>query len=88
MSDVSQGSGWWQASDGKWYSPEQTPGVASQPQAPPVSGAAEPLSSSAVPDPCPRYPDGPTRLRPTTQRPRLWSAPHGTTTWPGLSHGG
>jgi uncharacterized RDD family membrane protein YckC len=23
MSDVSQGPGWWQASDGKWYSPEQ-----------------------------------------------------------------
>jgi uncharacterized RDD family membrane protein YckC len=25
MSDVSQGPGWWQASDGKWYSPEQRP---------------------------------------------------------------
>ncbi len=24
MSDVSQGPGWWQASDGKWYSPEHT----------------------------------------------------------------
>src|ERR1035437_1414839 len=23
MSDTSQGSGWWQASDGKWYRPEQ-----------------------------------------------------------------
>lgn len=27
MSDWSQGPGWWQASDGKWYSPEQQPGV-------------------------------------------------------------
>lgn len=34
MSDSSQGPGWWQASDGKWYPPEQAPG------AQPVSGAA------------------------------------------------
>ena len=26
MSDSSQGPGWWQASDGKWYPPEQAPG--------------------------------------------------------------
>src|SRR5664280_1378286 len=25
MSDTSQGSGWWQASDGKWYAPESNP---------------------------------------------------------------
>jgi hypothetical protein len=25
MSDISQGPGWWQASDGKWYPPEQQP---------------------------------------------------------------
>ena len=25
MSEQSQGPGWWQASDGKWYSPEQVP---------------------------------------------------------------
>ncbi len=25
MSDTSQGSGWWRASDGKWYPPEQHP---------------------------------------------------------------
>ena len=25
MSDTSQGSGWWQASDGKWYEPESNP---------------------------------------------------------------
>ncbi len=28
MSDFSQGPGWWQASDGKWYAPEQAPGAA------------------------------------------------------------
>ncbi|MCX7621032.1 MAG: hypothetical protein N2037_09345 [Acidimicrobiales bacterium] len=26
MSDTPQGPGWWQASDGKWYPPEQAPG--------------------------------------------------------------
>ena len=30
MSDTSQGPGWWQASDGKWYPPEQAPGAAPQ----------------------------------------------------------
>lgn len=34
MSDISQGPGWWQASDGKWYPPEQAPGA--QPTAPPA----------------------------------------------------
>lgn len=33
MSDTSQGPGWWQASDGKWYPPEQAPGAAPQPAA-------------------------------------------------------
>jgi len=28
MSDTSQGPGWWQASDGSWYSPEQHPDFA------------------------------------------------------------
>ncbi len=34
MSDMPQGEGWWQASDGKWYAPEQAPGF----QAPGVQG--------------------------------------------------
>jgi hypothetical protein len=34
VSDTSQGPGWWQASDGKWYPPEQAPGYQ-----PPVAGA-------------------------------------------------
>ena len=33
MSDTSQGPGWWQASDGKWYAPQ--PPVQVQPAAPP-----------------------------------------------------
>ncbi len=39
MSDQSQGPGWWQASDGKWYPPEQAPGA--QPTTPPA-GAPQP----------------------------------------------
>ena len=35
MSDVSQGPGWWIASDGKWYPPEQHPDH--QPQSPPAA---------------------------------------------------
>ena len=31
MSDVSQGPGWWLASDGKWYSPDQAPGYRAEP---------------------------------------------------------
>ena len=31
MSDVSQGPGWWQASDGKWYPPASAP-AAYQPE--------------------------------------------------------
>jgi Domain of unknown function (DUF4190) len=41
VSDVSQGPGWWLASDGKWYSPEQVPGYASTGPAPgPSPGTA------------------------------------------------
>jgi uncharacterized membrane protein len=36
LSDYSQGPGWWQASDGKWYPPEQAPGY----QTPPPGGAS------------------------------------------------
>lgn len=38
MSDTSQGPGWWQASDGKWYPPEQAPGAAPQPNAQSAGG--------------------------------------------------
>jgi hypothetical protein len=38
VSDSSQGPGWWQASDGKWYPPEQAPGY-QQPTPSPYGGA-------------------------------------------------
>jgi hypothetical protein len=39
MSDTSEGPGWWQASDGKWYPPEQAPGGGSPVPGP--GGAAQ-----------------------------------------------
>ena len=35
MSDSSQGEGWWQASDGKWYPPDQTGAAANPAGVPP-----------------------------------------------------
>lgn len=52
MSDVSQGPGWWQASDGKWYAPELHPDYqppASEPPAaePPAVAPTEPIAPMA-----------------------------------------
>jgi hypothetical protein len=38
MSDVSQGPGWWRASDDKWYAPERHPDDVA-PSAPPIAAA-------------------------------------------------
>ena len=52
--ESSQGPGWWQASDGKWYPPEQTPAAAAPPvPAPPPAPAAPgpaPAGPGANPD--------------------------------------
>ena len=58
MSDMSQGPGWWQASDGKWYPPEQAPGAqppAAQPPAaqPPPAPGAQPQPAGGFPPPAP-----------------------------------
>ena len=46
MSDSSQGEGWWQASDGKWYPPEAQPGQpAATPQTPGGPNSADPKPS-------------------------------------------
>lgn len=48
MSDYSQGPGWWQASDGKWYPPDQaTPPAAAAWGAPPAAtpGYAQPYGA-------------------------------------------
>ncbi len=41
MSEQSQGPGWWLASDGRWYPPEQAPGAAEQPQSPETGSGPE-----------------------------------------------
>ena len=45
MSDVSNGPGWWQASDGKWYPPEQQPNY--EAAAPPPSPTPSPTRAPA-----------------------------------------
>ena len=40
MSEVSQGDGWWEASDGKWYPPERHPDYTRPAQVPPAAAAA------------------------------------------------
>jgi uncharacterized RDD family membrane protein YckC len=45
MSDVSQGPGWWQASDGKWYPPEQAPAA----QAPAAQMPAAQMPAAQAP---------------------------------------
>jgi hypothetical protein len=49
VSDVSQGEGWWQASDGKWYPPEQAPPGATSgtPQAGAAQESSAPVSSES-----------------------------------------
>ena len=49
MTDGTQGEGWWQASDGKWYPPEQHPDV--------QAGATQPVES--VPPPTAAMPVAP-----------------------------
>jgi Domain of unknown function (DUF4190) len=52
MSDTQQGAGWWQASDGKWYPPEQHPNYGAE-GAPPASEAAPPAEGEAPPSAVP-----------------------------------
>jgi hypothetical protein len=42
MSDAPQGPGWWQASDGKWYPPEQNPNAGPPPGGGPPPGYGAP----------------------------------------------
>ena len=51
MSDVSQGPGWWQASDDKWYPPEQHPGYRPPPPPPTDTGTSPQSVSAAGPAP-------------------------------------
>jgi hypothetical protein len=69
MSDVSGGVGWWQASDGKWYRPEQHPDYRPPPPPPPPpspSPTAPPIMAPPPTAPPPLAPQLPTRTAPTT----------------------
>lgn len=45
--DSSQGPGWWQASDGKWYPPESKPGAQPSQPSEPAQPAQQPASQPA-----------------------------------------
>jgi len=68
MSEQSQGPGWWQASDGKWYPPEQAPAApppstqpigATPPAGPPPAGSPPAGPPPAGPPGAPVGPTGP-----------------------------
>lgn len=79
MSDQSQGPGWWVASDGKWYPPEQAPGATPQPEPPvaPTQPVAQPTPEPApgTPD-TPTAPDTPAYEPPTAPMPQTQPAPY------------
>jgi hypothetical protein len=83
MSDTSQGPGWWLASDGKWYPPEQWTGP---PNSGPLSGQAAGPSQPSMPDPTPQpgstYPAG--QPGPVGQPGAPGQPPaYGSNPWPG-----
>jgi hypothetical protein len=47
MSDTSQGPGWWQASDGRWYAPEQAPALEPTPPVPQATVSVPSATSTA-----------------------------------------
>lgn len=47
MSDTAQGSGWWQASDGRWYPPDAKPGVPPPPEAESAGWSSPPGGSAS-----------------------------------------
>lgn len=50
VSDTAQGPGWWQASDGRWYSPEQTPGpLPPVPDYPPPIAPGQTVPTTTIP---------------------------------------
>src|SRR5271170_667277 len=74
MSDVSQGPGWWQASDLKWYPPDKRSDVAPLP--PPPTAAADaaqqqPADSTLAATPTPQQPRKPAKTRQVIPRDKL-----------------
>jgi hypothetical protein len=65
VSDQSQGAGWWQASDGKWYPPSQA--AQATPPAPPAPGSAYGPPTAPVAQPGMAYPAGDAVAQPAKQ---------------------
>jgi hypothetical protein len=63
MTDGPQGPGWWQASDGNWYPPEQHPNYEAPPPVPPPRPAEWPPPEIAT---------APTPLEQLARRPPKW----------------
>lgn len=51
MSDIAQGPGWWRASDGRWYPPEQHPNYQRLPPPPtaPTASGGTPFTAAPTP---------------------------------------
>jgi len=77
MSDVSGGPGWWQASDGKWYAPEQHSNYR-PPPSPPLPQSVTPASPPAGPEPL--FVE-PARVAPATESPTSASEAGGAEGW-------
>lgn len=70
MSDVPQGPGWWQASDGKWYPPEQFQATTSPPVQPTFeqpSGFTQPAAGGPPVYPPQTYAPQPLGATPKTE---------------------
>jgi hypothetical protein len=65
VSDQSQGAGWWQASDGKWYPPSQA--AETSPPPPPVPGSAYGPPAAPIAQPGMAYPAGYAVAQPAKQ---------------------
>jgi hypothetical protein len=61
MSDQSQGEGWWEASDGKWYPPPRPDVPVTEPTETPAEPVTQPFDAPADPHAAPPYgpPTGP-----------------------------
>lgn len=63
MSDVSQGPGWWLASDGKWYPPQSEPAPPPPTPVPPPAPQPQPVGQPAV-TPAPAFQHVPSPVAP------------------------
>jgi hypothetical protein len=73
MTDEPQGLGWWQASDRKWYRPEERPDYGEALPPPPAARAIQqqPANSPLAATPTPQQDRKPAKTRQVIQRDKL-----------------